>query len=80
MNITTTKQKVDLVLSLITSRIKVEWVGDSFKDITGRNKKFEPQLVWLSGLRASLRTERSPVDSRSGHMPGLQARSLVRGV
>ena len=37
----------------------------------------EPWLVWLSGLSTGLRTKGSLVDSQSGHMPGLQARSPV---
>ena len=36
-----------------------------------------PWLMWLSGLSANLWTERSLVNSQSGHMPGLWARSLV---
>ena len=39
-----------------------------------------PWLVWLSGLRASLQTKDHKFDSQSGHMSGLQARSLVGGV
>ena len=33
--------------------------------------------VWLSGLSANLRTKGSLVCSKSGHVPGLWARSLV---
>ena len=36
-----------------------------------------PWLVWLSGLSASLQTERSPIDSQSGHMPGLLTGQVV---
>ena len=34
-------------------------------------------LVWLSWLSASLQTKGHWFNSRSGHMPGLRARSLA---
>ena len=42
--------------------------------------KMKPLLVWFTGLSLSLWTEGSLVDSQSGHMPGLPARSPVGGV
>ena len=40
---------------------------------------FLPWLVWLTGLSAGLQTKGSLVESQSGHMPGLRARSPVQG-
>ena len=37
----------------------------------------KPWLVWLSGLRAGYEPKSCRFDSQSGHLPGLQARSLV---
>ena len=39
----------------------------------------QPWLVWLSGLSAGLRIKGLQLDSQSGHMPGLWARSPVGG-
>ena len=41
----------------------------------------KPRMVWLSWLGVNLQTEKVlGFDSRSGHMPGLQARSPVTNV
>ena len=39
-----------------------------------------PWLVWLSGLTMGCEQKGCQLDSQSGHMPGLWARSPVRGV
>ena len=39
-----------------------------------------PWLVWLSGLSTGLRSKGLPVDSQSGHIPGLWVRSPVGGM
>ena len=51
-----------------------------FKVIVLKCIRTSPRLVWLSGFSASLWTEGLPVRFPSGHIPGLQARSLVGGV
>ena len=42
-------------------------------------KRQAPWLVWLSGLSAGCEPKGHRFESQSGHMPGLQARSPVRG-
>ena len=42
--------------------------------------QFHSWPVWLRGLRIAPQIKKSLLDSQSGHMPGLQARSPVGGV
>ena len=54
-------------------------VGLTLADFKIYYKTTQPWLVWLGRLSVGLRNKASPVDSQSGHMPGLQVRSPVGG-